>query len=414
MLLLRVRLIAPVLLGVAFTNLALGALSPVIAVLLVQRHAPTAAIGLVTSGYYLGFLAGSLSCARVVDRVGHIRAFAVFAAVAADGALLHWLVLSPVVWIALRLVTGYAMAGVFLIAESWLNDKVDAASRGRTFATYLLVSWAASAAGPLALNLAHPDEAILFILVAMSFATALVPMALTQVSNPEIAGRARFGVKRLFAISPLGVVACFAAGLVNSAFYGLLPAWGEQVGLGAGRISILLTTALVGGLAAQFPIGMLADRFGRRPMMLATLILAAALSLGLLALGVASYPALLAAAFLYAGATGPLYGLGAGQTNDYITPKEFVGASGGLLFAWALGASAGPTLASGVMEQLGPGGLFIYIASVLAMIALFTIFRMTRRSGLPVGQQSGFVPAPQVPARIAELDPRSAAPEKSP
>ena len=402
----RVQPIAPVLLGITFVQLALGALAPFISLLLAQRSVPTTTIGLVTSAYYIGFLAGSLSCAAIVDRVGHIRAFTVFAAIGADCVLLHAITADPLVWGLLRAATGYAMSGAFLITESWLNDKVTASSRGRVFAAYLFVTWSASAIGPLALNL-HNAANFLFILIAMSFATALIPMALTEVSNPEIAGRSHFGLRRLFAVSPLGAVACFAAGSVNSAFYGLVPVYGEAAGLGAGRISVLLTTALVGGLLAQYPVGMLSDRYGRRPTMLAALVIGLAFAAAMLLLGARLFPALLAIAFIYAGVTAPLYGLGAGQTNDYISPKDFVGASGGLLFAWALGASAGPVAASGVMALAGPGGLFLYLVAVLAAIALFTIFRMLRRSGLPVDQQTGFVPAPQTPPGIAELDPRS-------
>jgi MFS family permease len=401
--------VAPVLLSVTFVQLALGVLSPLISLLLTQRGVPTPYIGLVTSGYSLGFLAGSLTCARIVDRVGHIRAFAVFAALAADCVLLHATVSSTIAWGVLRAATGYTMAGVFLIAESWLNDKADATSRGRIFASYLVVSWGPAAVGPLALNFTHPVESFLFILIAIGFSTALVPMALTQVSNPEIAGRVRFGVRHLFAISPLGVVSCFAAGLVNSAFFGLLPVYGNKIGLGASGLSFVLTTALIGGLVSQYPIGMLSDRFGRRPVMLTAILAAIVLALAMMLVGERSYSALLALAFVYAGMTAPLYGLGVGQTNDYITPKEFVGASSGLLFAWALGASAGPAAASGVMGVLGPHGLFLYIAGVLGLVAIFTVFRMLRRTGLPVAQQSGFVAAPQTPPRIAELDPRSGA-----
>lgn len=403
----RLQPIAPVLLGITFVQLALGAVAPLITLLLAQHGVPTPSIGLVTSAYYVGFLAGSLTCSAIVDRVGHIRAFTVFAAIGADCVLLNAITSDPLVWGILRAATGYAMSGAFLITESWLNDKADATSRGRTFAAYLFVTWAASAVGPLALNL-HDAANLLFILIAMSFATALIPMALTEVSNPEIAGRMHFGIRRLFAISPLGVVACFASGLVNSAFYGMVPVYGEAIGLGASRISIVLTTALVGGLLAQYPIGMLSDRVGRRPTMLAALTAAMILAGAMALLGGRSFPALLALVLIYAGMTAPLYGLGAGQTNDYISAKEFVGASGGLLFAWALGASAGPILAAGVMGIAGPSGLFLYVALVLGAIALFTVFRMLRRTGLPVALQSGFVPAPQTPPGIAQLDPRSA------
>lgn len=403
----RFTLVAPVLLSVTLVQLALGALSPLIGLILTQRGVPTPYIGLITSAYSVGFLAGSLTCTRIVDRVGHIRAFTVLAALAADCVLLHALTSSPILWGILRAATGYSMAGVFLIAESWLNDKADSTSRGRIFASYLVVSWGPAAVGPLALNFAHPAGSFLFILIAIAFSTALVPMALTQVSNPEIAGRMRFGVGHLFRISPLGVVSCFAAGLVNSAFFGMMPVYGEKTGLGASGLSFLLTTSLIGGLVAQYPIGMLSDRFGRRPVMLTVILAAIILAIAMLLVGERSYTALLTIAFIYAGMTAPLYGLGVGQTNDYITSREFVGASSGLLFAWALGASAGPAAASGVMAALGPNGLFVYIAGVLGLVALFTIFRMLRRTGLPVAQQSGFVAAPQTPPRIAELDPRS-------
>src|SRR5260370_31495687 len=239
MLLARIQPIVPVLLGITFVQLALGALAPLISLLLAQRGVPTPSIGLVASAYWLGFLAGSLSCAAIVDRVGHIRAFIVFAAIGADCVLLHAIVSNPLVWGLLRGATGFAMSGAFLVTESWLNDKASSASRGRVFAAYLVVSWAASAVGPQALNFARDNEAALFILIAICFATALVPMALTRIRNPEIADRSQFGIIRLFRVSPLGVVACFAAGLVNSAFYGLVPVYGEAVGLGASRLSVL-------------------------------------------------------------------------------------------------------------------------------------------------------------------------------
>jgi MFS family permease len=141
--------------------------------------------------------------------------------------------------------------------------------------------------------------------------------------------------------------------------------------------------------------------------MLAVLIIALVFAVGMFVLAGRLFPALLGFAFVYAAMTAPLYGLGAGQTNDYLSPKEFVGASGGLLFAWALGASVGPIAAAGAMGLLGPGGLFLYLAAMLMVVTLFTIFRMLRRTGLPLALQTGFVPAPQTPPGIAELDPRS-------
>lgn len=403
----RLRQIAPVLLGIVFAQLALGALSPLVGVLLVQRGASAPVVGVVASSYFVGFLLGTQSCSRIVARVGHIRAFAVFAAMGADAVLLQAITESPALWAVLRGLTGFGMSGVFLVAESWLNSKTTAETRGRTFGIYLVVSWGASAVGPLALNFASPAGDDLFIIIAMGFATALVPMALTQVGNPEIGSRMRLGLKRLFEVSPLGVVACLGAGLVNSAFYGLLPVYVDRIGHSPAELSLLLTTALLGGLAAQYPIGWLSDRFGRRPVALATMLLGLAFALAVLALRAHQFGALLALAFFFAAMVAPLYGLGAGQTNDYIQPRDFVAASSGLLFTWALGASAGPAIASAVIGVLGADGLFAYIAAILAAVALFTVYRMQRRVGVPIERQSSFVAAPQTPQPLAELDPRA-------
>jgi MFS family permease len=403
------RPIMQVLLGVVLMELALGAVGPLIGVQLVQRGVATGLIGVVTSAYFVGFLAGSLTCHQVIDRVGHIRAFCVFAVIATNATLLHIILDPPWAWMALRAITGYSLAGQFLVIESWINDKATATTRGRVFATYLVLTWGASGVGPLLLNVTDPGSYLPFVVIAMGFAFALLPMALTTTGNPDIGGRSHFGAARLFQISPLGVIACFGAGLGNSAFYGLAPVYVNGVGLEPRHLSVLVSVAILGGLTAQFPIGMLADRFGRRPIMLAALGGALALAILLLLQTRPSFTVLVALFFVYGGMTAPLYALGVGQTNDYIERKDFVAASGGLLFAWALGASAGPNVGAWIIAWLGPQGLFVYLIGVMAVIAGFTVYRMVRRPAPPVEQQGKFVGAAPEAARARTLDPRGAA-----
>ena len=164
------RPILPVLLGVIAVELALGAMGPLIGVQLVQRGVANALIGAVTSAYFVGFLVGSLTCHLVIDRVGHIRAFCVFAVIATNFSLFFVLVASPYAWIVLRAVIGYSLAGQFLVIESWLNDKASPETRGRVFATYLVLSWGFSGVGPLLLNVADPGGSTLFVVIAMGFA----------------------------------------------------------------------------------------------------------------------------------------------------------------------------------------------------------------------------------------------------
>jgi len=399
------RPILPVLLGLVAMELALGALGPLIGVQLVERDVANWMIGAVTSAYFVGFLAGSQSCHHVIDRVGHIRAFCVFAVIATNCALFFTLVQSPWAWILLRAVIGYSLAGQFLVIESWLNDKASPETRGKVFATYLVLSWAASGVGPLLLNVADPTGSVLFVAIAMGFATALLPLALTRTGNPEIGERSHFGVAKLFEISPLGVTACFGAGLVNAAFYGLAPVYVQGIGLEPQHLSVLVTSAIMGGLLSQFPIGAAADRFGRRPVMLGALVAALALATTMLVVKPGFLP-LVALFVLYGGATAPLYALGVGQTYDYIERRDFVAASGGLLFAWALGASAGPNLGAWIIELAGPNGLFYYLIGVLGLIGVITVVRMLKRPAPPAAQQSRFVAASPDTTRAPHLDPR--------
>ena len=200
-----VRAMGAVLLGFGLLSVANGALFALIGVRLAATGVSSMTIGLIMSAYFVGLLAGSLSGDRVIMRVGHIRAFAVFAAAAAITVLALAMTDDFALWSVLRAVAGYCMAGLFMTMESWLNHRASNEIRGRTFAVYAVVSAAAVAAGPLLLNLGDPHDFELFSLAAILYAAALLPVALTRTGNPEMAPRRRLSLKRLFAISPLGV-----------------------------------------------------------------------------------------------------------------------------------------------------------------------------------------------------------------
>ncbi len=398
----RLTPIAPVLLGVTLSQVGLGVMTPLIPILLLRQGVETQNIGYVASSYFVGFLVGALLCARIVTRVGHIRAFAVFAALAADAALLMSLLPSVWAWAALRFVIGFSMSGCFLVAESWLNDKADAETRGQTFGAYLLVSWLGAAAGPLCLTVMQATGAM-FTAVGMAFATSLLPMALTEISNPVLGQRRRIGLARLFAASPLGVACCVTSGLVNSAFYALIPVYLKAQGYDTDAVASFTSATMVAALLVQYPIGLLSDRLGRRPVTLAALLLALAFAGGMDLFGASSLSLLTGLGCCFAGVMAPIYGLGAGQTNDHIAPDEYVGAAGGLLFVWAVGASAGPSVAAAAMKGVGPSGLFVYLAGVLALVSLFTLARIRLRGPIPRALQSDFMPAAVAPPGVPEL-----------
>ncbi len=405
----RLAPLLPVLLGLVSAQGALGIMTPLIPLLLLRLGAGASAIGLVASAYYVGFLAGALTCDRVVMRVGHIRGFAVFAALAADAALLLVFAHAPWQVAVLRLGIGYASSGMFLVVESWLNDRVDSATRGRAFGAYLVASWGASAAGPLALSVV-PATPMLFVLVGIAFATAVLPLALTQQANPVVKPQAHFALGRLYRVSPVGVACCLASGLINGAYYSLVPVFLERAGYGAGSVAQFISAGMIAGLLVQYPVGMLSDRFGRRPVMVGAVTFALLLAVALRFAAGAPFAAVAALGFCFSGMTAPLYGLGAGQTNDRMERGDYVAASGGLLFIWSLGSSISPSAAGVVMGWIGPGGLFGYVALVLLLLGLFTGARMLVRGEVPADQRSAFVPALAGPPRHSELAPRHGLP----
>ena len=404
-----VRPILQVLAGVVCLETALGILSPTITLQLAHRSAPAELIGLIGSAYFGGFLLGTLTCHRVIDRVGHIRTFAVFAAIAANATLLFLVFEQVYVWLALRVLAGYAIAGLYVVAESWLNDKATNENRGRIFSVYMAVSWAASGISPLALNLGDPTGHLLLTQAAIALVASLIPLAITRIGNPEIGEREHFGLMRLHKISPTGIVACFGSGIATPAFYALLPAYMVDVGYSTAELSFVYSFSTLAGLAAQFPIGYLADRLGRRPLMLATSFGSAAAALGLYFVGQHSFALLAGLIFVFEGLMAPLYGLGVGQTSDYIEKKDFVAASSGLLFAWGLGSAIGPALAGGLIGLLGPRGLFLFMAGALAAFIAFLIARMLIRRAKTAKDQLNYVAVPLTQGTYGapELDPRA-------
>jgi MFS family permease len=410
-----VRLVAQVLLGVGLIEIALGALSPLVVLQLEQRGVGTEIISVVGAAYFAGFVVGTLTCFPIIDRAGHIRAFSVFAVLAANATLLHVVIPHPLAWAVLRAMIGYALAGLFTIVESWLNDKATKETRGRIFALYTMVAWGVSGIGPLGLNIPDPSGTIMFALITVVMASAIIPLALTRVGNPEIGHRTHFGILRLYAISPLGVLACFSAGFINTGLFVLLPLYAKRLGYGEARISILLSVAVIGPLFIQYPVGWLADRFGRRPLMLATTLAAIVLSGAIVNLPATAFFWLVGLTMALAGMISPLYGLGVGQTSDYISKKDFVAASAGLLMAWGIGASLGPIVAAPAMRLFGANGLFYFVSGCHVLLAAFIAYRMIARRALTAKEQINYVAVPVTQGTYGapELDPR-AEPEVSP
>ena len=281
------RTISALLAAVVLFGLGNGLFFTLLGIRMSAEGVSSGLIGLVGSAYFAGMLAGILVCERIIRKVGHIRAFTVFAAVSAVAAILHPLLADAWVWMLLRAAMGFAMAGYFMIAESWLQFEASNETRGRTFALYILSHTLGAGLGPLLIIVADPAGWQLFAIATILYSVALLPVALTTMSNPDLGAATRFGIRDLYAISPVAVVGAFAIGLSVSAFSALGPVYAERIGLSAVVISLFMTAPRLGGFVMQYPVGMLSDRFDRRHVMIAFTLATAAVAAAFAGVGAA-------------------------------------------------------------------------------------------------------------------------------
>ncbi|MFQ5774911.1 MAG: MFS transporter [Kiloniellaceae bacterium] len=368
--------------------------------------------GLVMAAYFGGLLVGSVYGKRLITEVGHIRAFAGFAAIMAAVVLAHPMLVNALSWGLLRFLSGFCIAGLFAILESWLNERSDNATRGQVLSVYMMVYYSAIMSGQLMVNLWDLERVEGFMVAALLICLSLVPVVLTRVEAPDLSDLKALRFRDLYRASPLAVVGCSAAGLMMGSYYGVGPLFARNIGLGLFDVSLFMGAVILGAFLLQWPIGRLSDRFDRRTVLLWMLVLAVLACLAAIAAtGIGDpLPVLLVLAPLLGGAMTSLYPLSLGQAYDYLPRDRYVAAASGLVLAYGIGATAGPALSALAMGALGPPAFFGFIGLVAVVFAGFVLYRMRVRAPLPAEQQESFVAMPRMSPVVCELDPRAAEP----
>ncbi len=326
--------------------------------------------GLVMSAYFAGFVYGTYACPAIIRRVGHIRAFAAMASIASALPIFHALWTNAWAWGVLRFVTGVCLVGLYIVVESWLNVVATTQQRGKVFAAYMAVSGISMATGQWLILVGDRFGFMPFALASLLFSFALIPITLTTVDEPETMAAPKFALKELFYISPIGVIGTVGSGLLGGAFYSLGHVFGEGVGFSERGIAMFMAATILGGAAFQWPVGHLSDRNDRRWV----LFWVCALCAGVASLGfylTRDYESsLIFLGIVYGGLSFTVYGLSVAHVNDLIDESKVLEVTSGLLLMYGIGSTAGPTLAGGVMDWLGPEALMLYFAVVLGILAL--------------------------------------------
>lgn len=355
----------------------------------------TTVTGLIMAAYFAGFLVGSRTTPGIMARVGHIRVFAGLSSLVAATALMHALIISPVTWMLLRVVFGFAMAGLYVVVESWLNDLVSNANRGRVMAVYMVVSMGGLSLGQLLIGFGDAVGPALFIVAGAVMTLAVAPISLSINDAPyfELPPKARY--RDLWEQAPLGVITAIGAGIANGALIAMASVYATQVGLIGTRVGVFVAAAAVGSVVLQWPLGHLSDLIGRRKSIL--LVTFAAVGVGVLATGLDTAGwGLIGAMFLLGGLSYPMYSLALSHVVDVLPPGQAVTGSVAVVFLTGVGSIFGPVSASVAMDAVGPDGFFWAIAVVHLAIGIYGLVSVARR---PVVEDETIEPWLPIPAR---------------
>jgi len=392
--------VASVIIATAFTAAGNGMMATFVPVRLDLEGIGSDAVGLVVTAYAGGMLLGCLFSGHVMRRVGHIRAFAAFAALGTISALLMSAWVAVPGWFGLRLLSGFCTTGIFIAAQAWLNEVTWSAHRGRVMALFYLSYTVSLGLGALIMRAVPADTTTPFLLLAGLYAAAVLPVALTRLETPPAPERIAVRLREVYRISPVGLIGAYASGSLGMTMMGVGPMYGTAIGLAAGDIALVIAALQGGNLVIQWPLGWLSDRVDRRRVIAGAAAAVALVSVAILAAGDANLIVLVFLFGLWGGLAESIYAVSTAHANDRTAAGDYVVVSSTVLVVWATGSTVGPLIATGAMRAFGPPGIWIFFIVVAASFAGFVLWRSRRRRGPTEVEQEHFhtvAASPQIP-----------------
>lgn len=311
-----------------------------------------ASLGLLGTGWALGYVAGCLRTPALVARVGHIRAFGAMCSIAAISVLISLVVITPLVWIPVRALSGFCFAGAAMIVESWLNERTEASSRGRVFGIYTMVNLTATTAGQMVLTLGDASGYFFFVLAAIVYCLALLPTAISATTTPRPLTKISLNLRGLWRNSPIAFFAVLMVGVSNASFGALAAVYAARVGLRLGDVALFASIPIIAGAAMQIPVGIASDRLDRRKVLIGITVFALLADALFLTMGATRPFGALCLAALFGATVFAMYPVIVAHANDHAEPGTYIQVSGGLLLVFGMGSIIGPAAAGFVYDLL--------------------------------------------------------------
>ncbi len=402
------RPVLPLIIGASIFMFGHSVLNLATALKLNQAGISASSIGLVQSAFFLGFLIGCLVIKKLIRRVSHIRAYAVFGALAVTTVLVQALIFDPLVWIVCRMAYGVAMAGFTTAIESWLNDRTDNETRGRVLTFYMASYYFTVGLGQLSINLFDLAGIAVLVFAGLALAFSLQPVLLTNLPQPEVKSAKPMSVFTLFKVSPLAVVGATGAGLLQSGLNSMAPIFATQIGYSLFQVSLFTGALVVGPFLLLWIVGRISDNLGRRRALSIVLTLLTIIAVAIYSLHWLEphFLIMVAMALLLGGGSASVYPNSIAHAYDQLPKESYVSASTSLLICFSSGAILGPSLASWIMAWFGPHALFLYSATFAALLLLFIVYRWRVRPEVLVVGKEAFVPVAPTSRLAPQLDPR--------
>ncbi len=381
----------PLLLGMGILMLGSGLQSSLLGVrATIEGFSPTIT-GLIMSCYYVGYLFGTVATPRMVRRVGHIRAFAALAAVASGVALVHGAFVQPATWAVMRLLSGLCFAGIYVVAESWLNDRASRETRGRLFAIYMAVLYVGLGAAQFLLVPWSPATPLPFMVVSLLISASMVPIVLSAQQAPEVALPRRVRLRDLYRDAPLGVAGVTVAGLISSIIFSMGTVYARLSGLAITQVAAFMSVSILAAVLTQYPVGRLSDRMDRRTLIAIMCTIATGVAATIVVFQRIPHSLLLVLAALFSGSALTLYSQSVSHVNDKLEPSEMVAASSKLLRINGTAAAFGPLAMGGLFSVFGPRAYFATLGTLTASLMVYDLWRKARGEAAPPDHRARFI-----------------------
>jgi MFS family permease len=383
----------PLLLGMGVLMLGAGLQGTLLGLRATLEGFQPPVTGAIMSCYYVGYLLGTYTAPRLVRSVGHIRVFAAAAAVASAAILVQGSFVYPIPWALMRFTSGVCFAGIYVVAESWLNDRASRSNRGTLLAVYMLVLYIGLGGAQYLLLLSSPSTQTPFMLVSVLISLAMVPIVISAHQTPRATVPMKVRYRDLYRNSPLGVVAVTLSGMTSSTIFAMGPVYASRSGLDTSGVATFMAVSILSAVVTQYPVGRLSDRMDRRTVIAIACTIATLVATSIVVFRDLPHGVFLLFTGLFSGSALTLYSLAVSHVNDKLEPGQMVAASSALLSLNGTAAAIGPVVTGSLLAAFGPNAYFATLATLTGLLTIYDLWRKTRRTPVPAAQKGPFIPA---------------------